>query len=50
MSENIKDLLYVAKNLCDALRDRPNFLDIEDEIKELVEDLESNIEEIQEEA
>tara|TARA_Y100001980_G_C14470518_1_gene250766 strand:+ start:122 stop:274 length:153 start_codon:yes stop_codon:yes gene_type:complete len=46
MEENVADLLYAVRNLCEALRDRPDFLDIEDEIREMVSDTEELIDQI----
>jgi hypothetical protein len=46
MNEKITDLIYAARSLCEALRDRYEILDHDDELKEYVDDLESSLDEV----
>jgi len=39
VQEKISDFCYVVRNLCEALRERNDLLDRDDEIKELLNEL-----------
>jgi hypothetical protein len=46
MNEKITDLIYSARSLCEALRDRYEILDHDDELKEYVDELETCLDEV----
>lgn len=44
MSEKYADLAYVARQLCEYLRDRPDILDAEEDLTDLVDEMEGIVE------
>jgi hypothetical protein len=44
MEEKITDLIYAARSLCEALRDRNDILDYDDDLKDYIEDVETSLE------
>lgn len=44
MKEKITDLIYAARSLCEALADRNDLLDYDEELRDYVEELETAME------
>lgn len=43
MKEKISDLIYTARSLCEALHDRTDLLDYDEELRDYVEELETAV-------
>jgi hypothetical protein len=41
MKEKVSDLVYAARTLCEALRDRSDLLEKDDELKDFLEEAEA---------
>jgi len=48
MQEKILDLVYAARQLCEALNDRPEVIDKDEELREYIEETESALEALSE--
>lgn len=46
MKEQITDLIYTVRSICESLRDRPELLEMDEELKDLVDDAEHLADEI----
>jgi len=46
MKEKITNLIYTARSLCEALRDRNDSIDYDEELRDYLEELETALSEI----